>query len=96
MFLNYSLNVSQVLASFDVVDLMECAVRCITNSTCLSFNIAIFANATNYACRLLPSDKYNQSSNFAPSQEFHHYTIVVGHTCSKKNCYVIERVLLMK
>ena len=74
------LNISQVLASFDVTDYIDCAFECLANLACFSSNFAILAdNGTgHHVCHLLASDKYNHSSRFVPSDEFHHYAIEVG------------------
>ena len=79
-FSNYILNTSRVLASFEVQDFFDCAFKCIAKTTCFSFNIAILpsANLYSYACHLLASDKYNDSSQFLQSQEFHHFAVVVS------------------
>ena len=79
-FLNYILNTSRVLASFEVQDFFDCAFKCIGKAACFSFNIAILqsANFYSYACHLLASDKYNDSSQFLQSQEFHHFAILVS------------------
>lgn len=79
-FSNYILNTSRVLASFEVQDFFDCAFKCIAKAACFSFNIAILpsANFYSYACHLLASDKYNDSSQFLQSQEFHHFAILVS------------------
>ena len=80
VFFRHMLNISQVLASFDVTSYAECALKCLNNLACFSFNFAILADkSTNlHVCHLLASDKYNHSSSFVPSDEFHHYAIGVG------------------
>ena len=78
-FLNHTLNVSQVLASIYVEDFVECTFQCIATLGCFSFNIATVSsiNPNNRSCDLLSTDKYYNSSNFVPSQEFDHYAIAV-------------------
>ena len=79
-FFNYALNISNRLASLNVKNFAECSLECIINAACYSFNIAIWSlrNSNSFACHLLASDKYNHSSKFVPSQEFHHYAFVVS------------------
>lgn len=79
-FSHYILNTTRVLASFEVQDFFDCAFKCIAKAACFSLNIAILpsANFYSYACHLLASDKYNDSSQFLQSQEFHHFAIVVS------------------
>ena len=80
VFYRHMLNISQVLASFDVTGYADCALKCLANLACFSFNFAILAdNSTSRSvCHLLASDKYNYSSSFVPSDEFDHYAIAVG------------------
>ena len=79
-FFNYALNISNRLVSLNVKNFAECSLECIINAACYSFNIAIWPlrNSNRFACHLLASDKYNHSSKFVPSQEFHHYAFVVS------------------
>ena len=76
----HMLNISQVLASLDVADYVDCVFECLANLACFSFNFAILAdNSTGrHVCHLLASDKYHHFSSFVPSDEFHHYAIAVG------------------
>jgi len=85
-FFHHILNISQVLATIDVKDNVDCAFECITNTACFSFNSAIFAdiNSGLHVCHLLATDKYNRSSSFLPSQEFHHYTVT--SPCESSPC----------
>lgn len=59
---------------------VECALACLRNETCLSFNFAIVPHPISklYTCQLLPIDKYWNPDRFALSQQFHHYAIPVG------------------
>ena len=81
-FLNHTLipNTSQILATIDVKDYINCAFACVANMACFSFNLAISPNFKTgpLACHLLAADKYNQSSSFVSSREFHHYTVAVS------------------
>ena len=79
-FFRHMLNISQVLASFDVIGYSDCAFNCLGTLACFSFNYAILAdNSTGrHVCHLLASDKYNHFSNFVKSDKFHHYAIGVG------------------
>ncbi|KXJ13423.1 hypothetical protein AC249_AIPGENE19219 [Exaiptasia diaphana] len=58
----------------------ECGKGCTRNSTCFSFNFGTkpvfhIGDEPQYLCELLPTDKYNSSQLFAPSADFHHYSI---------------------
>lgn len=77
-FLNHTLNVSDVLAFFHVQEYICCAINCIANVACVSFNFAILSdiNTKLHTCHLLATDKYNHSGRFVPNQRFHHYTVV--------------------
>ena len=79
-FFHHMLDISQALVSFDVTDYTDCAFKCLANLACFSFNFAILAdNVTGrHVCHLLASDKYDHSSGFVPSDQFHHYAIAVG------------------
>ena len=59
---------------------VECALACLRNETCLSFNFAIVPHPISklHTCQLLPIDKYWNPDRFASSQQFHHYAIPVG------------------
>ena len=80
VFFNHSLNVSHILPIISVSDYIQCALSCLQNVLCFSFNVATVPdiNSKQYACQLLPTDKYRDLDHFALSQEFHHYAIAVG------------------
>ena len=68
------------MTSIEVMDYFDCVVECLANIACFSFNFAILPrkDSGRHVCHLLATDKYNVSSSFMPSQEFHHYTIWVS------------------
>ena len=56
-----------------------CAMACVDNLACFSFNLAAHRDANGlFLCELLASDKYNFSSKFRPHPGFHHYSIHVS------------------
>ena len=57
----------------------ECALSCVNNPPCSSFNVASSPDADGkYRCELLNEDKYSANpGQLVRSQEFHHYSIKV-------------------
>jgi len=74
-FFNRSLNAFPVLANIKTRGNIECALACLRNNACLSFNFAIVPDADQYTCQLLATDKYRDPYRFALSDQFHHYAI---------------------
>ena len=67
------------LASVSMEEFRECGKLCVDQSSCFSFNGAVFRDMEGkILCELLPSDKYNKSSKFVSSQIFHHFSIKVS------------------
>ena len=57
---------------------LSCALSCLNNQACFSFNFAAFPDkAGKFTCEILWSDKYNNSEGFLPSKTFHHFSIMV-------------------
>ena len=57
---------------------LPCALSCLNNLACFSFNFAAFPDkAGKFTCEILSADKYNNSEKFLPSKTFHHFSIVV-------------------
>ncbi|KAK2552364.1 hypothetical protein P5673_026444 [Acropora cervicornis] len=91
---NHSLRFFHVLANISSPGNIECALACLRNEACLSFNFAILPYTISelYTCQLLPIDKYWNPDRFALSQQFHHYAIPQsfanasdpGHKCTRK------------
>ena len=66
------------LAKRVVKDSLSCVYSCLDNLACFSFNLAAFPDeAGKFVCEILSSDKYNNSENFHPSKDLHHFGIVV-------------------
>ena len=57
----------------------ECALSCVNNPPCSSFNVAASPRSTGkFHCELLNDDKYSASpGQLVSSQEYHHYSIKV-------------------
>ena len=61
-----------------VEDSLSCAFSCLDNLACFSFNFAAFPDkAGKFVCKILSSDKYNNSKDFLFSKTLHHFSIVV-------------------
>ena len=72
-FLNITALVKRV-----VEESLSCALSCLDNLACFSFNVAAFPDkAGKFTCEILSSDKYSNSEGFLPSKTFHHFSIVV-------------------
>lgn len=69
------------LESSLVRDRLDCVLQCLEDQRCFSTNLVSKPDITgNYVCELLPTDKYNASDSFKPSQHFNHYSAKVSHT----------------
>ena len=57
----------------------ECALNCVNNPPCSSFNVASSPRSDGkYRCELLNEDKYSANpGQLVSSQEYHHYSIKV-------------------
>lgn len=63
-----------------VADRYVCLLRCLKEQRCFSTNIAAIPDLNGkHICMLLPTDKYNASNSFGPSQHFHHYSLKVWY-----------------
>lgn len=63
-----------------VTDRNVCLLRCLKEQRCFSTNIAASPDLNgSHICMLLPTDKYNASNSFWPSQHFHHYSLKVRY-----------------
>lgn len=66
------------IASIPVKQGSECGLACLEIPSCLSYNVAEFADMNdNFLCGLLPFDKYNNSDKFIASTLFSHFSITV-------------------
>ena len=74
---NSSLNVTPIV-SIKAMDNFCCVDHCLNEKRCLSFNLAVKPIDNMYECQLLSTDKYNSSSKFENSKDFHHYSIQVS------------------
>ena len=72
------LNIAVVSKRF-VERSLQCALMCLESLPCFSFNLAAFPdNNDKLLCEHLPSDKYNNSEKFIPSNAFHHFSTWVS------------------
>ncbi|XP_078352015.1 lactadherin-like [Oculina patagonica] len=72
-------------SSCEVAQAKECALACVNNPPCVSFNIAVSLNANEkLRCELLSEDKFRSPNNLTTSQHFHHYSIKTP--CSSRPC----------
>ena len=65
------------ISSAQVEDGDECGFACAANPKCFSYTLE--AVTGTLLCKLLPSDKYNNSGNFTEKRGFHHYSIWVSN-----------------
>ena len=57
----------------------QCSFACLETPECFSFNLGAFPDSNEkLLCKLLPSDKYNNSHEFLPNGLFHHFSIAVS------------------
>ena len=73
---NHQLAVTK-LKSFALNGPVNCALRCIGEPQCLSFNLAVHPDSDGlYQCDLLATDKYRATAvkDFQASDAFHHYS----------------------
>ena len=65
-------------SSCEVVQGIDCALTCVDNAPCISFNVASSPNENGQLrCELLSEDKFRNPDKLTDSQEFHHYSIKV-------------------
>ena len=81
------LNITNIGSDY-VLKGSECGLACVNIPSCFSFNLAAFSDIRNgkILCELLPSDIYNNSKRFVPSQFHHHYSIAVSEKLTLKDC----------
>ena len=85
---NGSLNVTPI-AFIKAIDNFCCVHHCLNEKRCFSFNLAIAPINNMYECQLLSTDKYNSSSKFENSKNFHHYSIEVTQDNAYDKLYLI-------
>ena len=75
----YYLNITPLI-EMSVYRSEDCGMSCLKHVSCLSYNVAAFRDLREQKtlCELLPSDKYNESNRFSPSQHYHHFSIMVS------------------
>ena len=75
----YYLNITPLIG-MSVYRSEDCGMSCLEHVSCLSFNVAAFRDTKEQKtlCELLPSDKYSKSNQFSPSQQYHHFSIMVS------------------
>ena len=63
-----------------VIDTFDCVVKCMTETTCHSFNFAAYRDSNGlYLCELLTTDKYRASeSDLQENGTFHHFSPLVS------------------
>ena len=75
-------------SSIDVSNYRECALSCVNNPPCTSFNVASSPRPEGkFRCELLNEDRYSASpGQLTRSQEYHHYSIKVFKVLLEKQC----------
>ena len=66
-------------SSIKVTNAGDCALRCVNNPPCSSFNIASSPSESdgNFQCELLNADKYRNPEQLVKSENYHHFSIKV-------------------
>ncbi|CAH3028258.1 unnamed protein product, partial [Porites evermanni] len=76
---------SPLVSSCEVDKARDCALACVNNPPCSSFNLGLLLTAKGkLQCELLPEDKYRNAGKIFHSQQFHHYSIKTP--CSSNPC----------
>ena len=66
-------------SSCEVVQGNECAIACVDNAPCVSFNVALSPKENGkLRCELLSEDIFKNPHKLIVSQQFHHYSIKVS------------------
>ena len=75
-------------SSIVVINHRECALSCVNNPLCSSFNVASSPRPEGkFRCELLNEDRYSASpGQLTRSQEYHHYSIKVFKVLLEKQC----------
>ena len=72
------LNVPKV-GTYTVHDVFDCTFECLSNPSCLSFNMAAAAGADGKLwCELLSADKFSIPKDYKGNQSSHHFFTEVG------------------
>ena len=70
---------SPLESSCEVDKPRDCALACVNNPPCSSFNLGLSLTAKGkLQCELLSEDKYRNAGKIFHSQQFHHYSIKVN------------------
>ena len=70
---------SPLRSSCEVDKPRDCALACVNNPPCSSFNLGLLLTAKGkLQCELLSEDKYRNAGKIFHSQQFHHYSIKVN------------------
>ena len=66
-------------SSSTVTNAGDCALRCVNDPPCSSFNIALPPSGSdgNFQCELLNADKYRSPEQLVRSEKYHHFSIKV-------------------
>lgn len=77
----HHLSTSTIARSY-VMDTFGCVFKCMTETTCYSFNFAAYRDSNGlYLCELLAIDKYRASeSDLQENVTFHHFSPLVSET----------------
>ena len=74
------LNVTRV-GTFTAFDDFDCALKCLRNPLCFSFNLAVsIGPGEKLWCELLTSDKHRNTAKYKGNDSWHHFSIMVGST----------------
>lgn len=78
-----------------VMDTFDCVFKCMTETTCYSFNFAAYRDLSGlYLCELLANDKYRASEgDLQENGTFHHFSPLVSEIPVSVNSKQLKRKL---
>lgn len=78
-----------------VMDTFDCVFKCMTETTCYSFNFAAYRDSSGlYLCELLANDKYRASEgDLQENGTFHHFSPLVSEIPVSVNSKQLKRKL---
>lgn len=78
-----------------VMDTFDCVFKCMTETTCHSFNFAAYRDSSGlYLCELLANDKYRASEgDLQENGTFHHFSPLVSEIPVSVNSKQLKRKL---
>lgn len=81
-----------------VMDTFDCVFKCMTETTCYSFNFAAYRDSSGlYLCELLANDKYRASEgDLQENGTFHHFSPLVSEIPVSVNSIMLQPLCNIK